>query len=76
MKVKYCINHDNKGTAEFYGGNYAQIYSRIKKYETKGEDIMEDRHSKHKLKECLSNLKKAQRKIVVLEKLINIKKCN
>ena len=37
---------------------------------------MEDRHSKHKLKECLSNLKKAQRKIVVLEKLIDIKKCN
>lgn len=47
-----------------------------KKYETKVEDIMEDRHSIHKLEECLSNLKKAQRKIVVLEKLIDIKKCN
>ena len=31
--IKYCINHnhDYKDTAEFYGGNYAQIYNWVKK---------------------------------------------
>ena len=42
--IKYCIdhNHDYKGTAEFYGGNYAQIYNWVKKYESNGEDALED----------------------------------
>ena len=29
--IQYCMDHDHdykdKGTAEFYGGNYAQIYN-------------------------------------------------
>ena len=31
--IQYCIDHDHdyKGTAEFYGGNYAQIYNWVKK---------------------------------------------
>lgn len=34
--IKYCIdhNHDYKGTAEFYGGNYAQIYNWVKNMNT------------------------------------------
>lgn len=43
--IKYCIGHDHdyKRTAAFYGGNYAQIYSWVKKYEAKGEEGLEDR---------------------------------
>lgn len=42
--VKYCIDHDQNymGTAEFFSGNYARIYNRVKKYDSKGEDSQED----------------------------------
>ena len=51
--IQYCIDHDHdyKGTAEFYGGNYAQIYNWVKKYESKGEDALEDKRGKRKAKE-------------------------
>lgn len=69
--VKYCIDHDHdyKGTAEFYGGNYAQIYSWVKKYEAKGEDSLEDRRGKRKPVEQLTDLEKAQRRIAELERI-------
>ena len=69
--IKYCIDHDHdyKGTAEFYGGNYAQIYNWVKKYESKGEDALEDRRGKRKAEEQLTDLEKAQRRIVELEKI-------
>lgn len=69
--VKYCIdhNHDYKGTAEFYGGNYAQIYNWVKKYESKGEDGLEDRRGKRKSKEQLTDLEKAQQRIAELERI-------
>ena len=68
--IKYCIdhNHDYKGTAEFYGGNYAQIYNWVKKYESKGEDALEDRRGKRKAEEQLTDLEKAKRRIAELEK--------
>ncbi len=63
--VQYCIDHDHddhdhdyKGTAEFYGGNYAQIYNWVKKYESKGEDGLEDRRGKRKPEEQLTDLEK------------------
>ncbi len=69
--IKYCIdhNHDYKGTAEFYGGNYAQIYSWVKKYESKGEDALEDRRGKRKNEEQLTDLERAQRRIAELERI-------
>ncbi len=69
--IKYCIdhNHDYKGTAEFYGGNYAQIYNWVKKYESNGEDALEDRRGKHKSEEQLTDLEKAQRRIAELERI-------
>lgn len=69
--IKYCIdhNHDYKGTAEFYGGNYAQIYSWVKKYEFNGEDALEDRRGKRKAEEQLNDLEKAQRRIAELERI-------
>ena len=71
--VQYCIDHDHdyKGTAEFYGGNYAQIYNWVKKYESKGEDALEDRRGKRKSKELLTDLEKAQRRIAELERMNN-----
>ena len=58
--VQYCIdhNHDYKGTAEFYGGNYAQIYNWVKKYESKGADGLQDRRGKRKPEEQLTDLEK------------------
>ena len=69
--VKYCIdhNHDYKGTAEFFGGNYAQIYNWVKKYESKGEDGLEDRRGKRKSEEHLTDLEKAQQRIAELERI-------
>ena len=69
--VKYCIdhNHDYKGTAEFYGGNYAQIYNWVKKYESKGEDGLEDRRGKRKSREQLTDLEKAQQRIAELKRI-------
>lgn len=69
--IKYCIGHDHdyKGTAAFYGGNYAQIYSWVKKYESKGEEGLEDRRGKRKSEEQLTDLEKAQRRIAELERI-------
>ena len=69
--IKYCIDHDHdyKGTAEFYGGNYAQIYSWVKKYESEGEDRLEDRRGKRKSEDQLTDLEKAQRRIAELERI-------
>ena len=69
--VKYCIDHDHdyKGTAEFYGGNYAQIYNWVKKYESKGEDGLEDRRGKRKSEKQLTDLEKAQHRIAELERI-------
>lgn len=69
--IQYCIDHDHdyKGTAESYGGNYAQIYNWVKKYESKGEDALEDRRGKRKSKELLTDLEKAQRRIAELERM-------
>lgn len=69
--IQYCIdhNHDYKGTAELYGGNYAQIYSWVKKYEANGEDGLEDRRGKRKPEEQLTDLEKAKRRIAELERI-------
>lgn len=69
--VRYCINHghDYKGTAKLYGGNYAQIYNWVKKYEAYGEDGLEDRRGKRKSEEQLDELEKAKRRIAELERI-------
>lgn len=69
--VKYCIDHDQNymGTAEFFSGNYARIYNRVKKYDSKGEDSQEDWHGKRKSEEHLTDFEKAQQKIAELERI-------
>lgn len=69
--VKYCIAHDHDytGTAEAYGGNYAQIYNWVKKYESMGNDGLVDRRGKRKTEEELTDLEKAKRRIAELESI-------
>ncbi|MGN1399840.1 MAG: transposase [Erysipelotrichaceae bacterium] len=69
--INYCIDHnyEYKDTAELYGGNYAQIYSWVKKYELFGEDSLEDCRGKRKTEEQLTDLDKAKRRIAELERI-------
>ncbi len=68
--VKYCLEHnrDIKNTASLYKCSYAQVYSWLRKYETKGEEGLEDRRGHHKKEEELSDLEKAKRQIAQLER--------
>ena len=68
--VKYCLEHnrDIKNTASLYKCSYAQVRSWLRKYETKGEEGLEDRRGHHKKEEELSDLEKAQRQIARLER--------
>ena len=68
--VKYCLEHDRdiKNTASLYKCSYAQVRSWLRKYETKGEEGLEDRRGHHKKEEELSDLEKAQRQIARLER--------
>ena len=68
--VKYCLEHDRdiKGTAEHFGGNYAQIRQWIIKYEKYGEDGLADKRGKRKKENQLTELEKAQRRIAQLER--------
>ena len=67
--IKYCIdhNHDYKGTAEFYGGNYAQIYNWVKKYQEQGETGLLDRRGKRRPPAEYSEEEKAAAKLRKLE---------
>lgn len=69
--VQYCISHghDYKGTAAKYGGNYAQIYNWVKKYEAKGEDGLTDRRGQRKTEAELTDLERAERRIAELERI-------
>ena len=68
--VKYCLEHDRdiKNTASLYKCSYAQVRSWLRKYETKGEEGLEDRRGHHKKEEELSDLEKAKRQIARLER--------
>ena len=68
--VKYCLEHnrDIKNTASLYECSYAQVYSWLRKYETKGEEGLTDRRGKRKKEEELSDLEKAKRQIAKLQR--------
>ena len=68
--VKYCLEHnkDIKGTASIYGCNYAQLYQWIAKYEKLGEEGLIDKRGRLKEESQLTELEKANRKIMQLEK--------
>ena len=68
--VKYCLDHGRKiaDTASIYKCSYAQVRSWLIKYDKDGEEGLKDRRGKHRKEEELSELEKAQRKILRLEK--------
>ena len=68
--VKYCLDHDRRiaDTASVYKCSYAQVRSWLIKYDKEGEDGLKDRRGKHRKEEELTELEKAQRKILRLEK--------
>ncbi|WP_252249195.1 transposase [Clostridium sp. VAP23] len=67
--IKYCIENENNyaETAEKYKASYQQVYSWIKKYQTKGIEGLQDGRGKRK-KECeMSELEKLKAKNKLLE---------
>ena len=68
--VKYCLEHNRniKATVTHFGGNYAQIYQWVVKYEKYGEDGLADKRGKRKEENQLTDLEKAQRRIAQLER--------
>ena len=68
--VRYCLDHDRRiaDTASVYKCSYAQVRSWLIKYDKDGEDGLKDRRGKHRKEEELTELEKAQRKILRLEK--------
>lgn len=51
--VVYCLNHNRnyKETADIYTVSYSRVYSRVKKYDAKGEEGLKYRREHHKTDE-------------------------
>lgn len=65
--VKYCLEHarDYKETANNYDVSYNQVYTWVKKYDTKGEEGLLDKcklEEKDKVVELLKKVKEFERK--------------
>jgi transposase len=67
--IKYCIENENNyaKTAEKYKISYQQVYSWIKKYQTKGIEALQDGRGKHKKESEMSELEKLKAKNKLLE---------
>jgi len=61
--VKYCLEHnrDYKETASMYNISYSQVYSWVKKYDTKGENGLLDKRGHHKTDDEVDELEKLRR---------------
>ncbi|WP_252236214.1 helix-turn-helix domain-containing protein [Clostridium sp. ZS1] len=67
--IKYCIENENDyaETAEKYKVSYQQVYSWIKKYQTKGIEALQYGRGKRKKESEMSELEKLQAKNKLLE---------
>ena len=61
--VKYCLEHDRdyKETASNYDVSYNQVYTWVKKYDTKGEEGLLDKRGQHKSDDEVDELEKLRR---------------
>lgn len=61
--VKYCLEHNRnyKETASIYDVSYNQVYSWVKKYDTKGIDGLLDKRGHHKTDDEVDELEKLRR---------------
>lgn len=67
--INYCIENENNyaETAEKYKVSYQQVYSWIKKYQTKGIEALQDGRGKRKKESEMSELEKLKAKSKLLE---------
>lgn len=67
--IEHCIENDNNyaETAEKYKVSYQQVYSWIKKYQTKGIEALQDGRGKCKKESEMSELEKLKAKNKLLE---------
>lgn len=67
--AQYCINHKNnyKHTAESYKVSYLQVYQWVKKYESGGENALQDTRGKKKTETELTPEEKMKLQIKRLE---------
>lgn len=67
--VEDCLSHDRdiKETATKYGCKYAQLYQWVRKYKANGKEDLIDKRGKRRQEEELSEVEKAEHKIVQLE---------
>jgi transposase-like protein len=61
--VEYCVDHkrDYKGMAEKFHVSYSQVYSWVKKYDSQGEEGLNDRRGQHKSDEEVDELERLRR---------------
>lgn len=73
--VEYCLSHnrDYKGTASIYGVSYSQVYSWVKKYDTKGEAGLTDKRGHHKTDDEVDELERLRRENLRLKRQIEEK---
>ena len=68
--VEYCIDHnrDYKGTASIYDVSYSQVYSWVKKYDTKGEEGLTDKRGQRKADDEVDELERLRRENLRLKR--------
>ena len=73
--VKYCIEHehDYKGTASIYDVSYSQVYSWVKKYNSKNEEGLIDKRGRHKTDDEVDELERLRRENARLKRQLQEK---
>ncbi|MFY8263886.1 transposase [Clostridium perfringens] len=73
--VLHCINNnrDYKGTASLYDVSYNQVYSWVKKYDTKCEEGLKDKRGLHKLDNEVDELERLRRENIRLKRQLKEK---
>ncbi|MGL5820743.1 MAG: transposase, partial [Sarcina sp.] len=68
--VNYCINNnrDYKGTADLYDVSYSQVYSWVKKYDSKGDSALIDKRGHHKKDDEVDELERLRRENMRLKR--------
>ena len=68
--VEYCIDHnrDYKGTASIYDVSYSQVYSWVKKYDTKREEGLTDKRGQRKADDEVDELERLRRENLRLKR--------
>lgn len=68
--IKHCIknNRDYKRTANIYDVSYSQVYSWVKKFDSKGESALIDKRGHHKKDDEVDELERLRRENMRLKR--------